>query len=179
MEDGAITASITDGERLGRNEFLYWKGEVADFELFLEYKITGGPTANSGIQIRSTKDASGHAVGYQCDLDDGKLWLGRIYDEHGRALIAERGALTKISTDGKRQSLPFSSPDSLQRFAKAEDWNHYLIRAVGNRIEIHINDIHFTTLDDVQVDRLIFPDFLVFSFTAGPVPPRSSSAISI
>ena len=51
VEDGAITASITDGERLGRNEFLYWKGEVADFELFLEYKITGGPTPIPGFRF--------------------------------------------------------------------------------------------------------------------------------
>ncbi|MGC6457558.1 MAG: PVC-type heme-binding CxxCH protein [Akkermansiaceae bacterium] len=172
VEDGAITASIKDGERLRRNEFLYWKGEVADFELSLEYKITGGPTANSGIQIRSTKDASGHAAGYQCDLDDGKLWLGRIYDEHGRALIAERGALTKISTDGKRQSLPFSPPASLQRFAKAGDWNHYLIRAVGNRIEIHINDIHFTTLDDVQVGQADLSGLLGVQLHSGAGPAK-------
>ena len=73
IEDGAITASIPEGERLAKNEFLYWKGTVTDFDLSLNYRITGGPTANSGIQVRSQKDASGHAAGYQCDLDDGKL----------------------------------------------------------------------------------------------------------
>jgi putative membrane-bound dehydrogenase-like protein len=172
VEDGAITASIKAGESLKKNEFLYWKGEVADFELSLEYKITGGPTANSGIQIRSTKDASGHAAGYQCDLDDGKVWLGRIYDEHGRALIAERGALTKISADGKRHSFPFSAPESLQRFAKANEWNRYLIRAVGHRIEIHINDIHFTTLDDVQVGQADLSGLLAVQLHSGAGPAK-------
>jgi hypothetical protein len=83
VEDGAITASIEDGNTLSKNEFLYWKGEVADFDLNLHYRITGGPTANSGIQIRSQKDASGHAAGYQCDLDDGKLWLGADVPQKG------------------------------------------------------------------------------------------------
>jgi hypothetical protein len=131
IEDKAITASIPAGKNLAKNQFLYWKEKVADFDLSLNYRITGGPTANSGIQIRSQKDASGHAAGYQCDLDDGKLWLGRIYDEHGRGLIAERGALTKIAPDGKSHILPFSNPSSLTRFARLNDWNHYLINAVA------------------------------------------------
>jgi hypothetical protein len=33
VEDGAITGSIATGQKLAKNEFLYWRGEVADFEL--------------------------------------------------------------------------------------------------------------------------------------------------
>ena len=106
VEDGAITASIDEGKRLRKNEFLFYKQPAGDFTLTLEYKITGGPTANSGIQIRS-KNVKGRAHGYQCDLDDGKTWLGRIYDEHGRALIVERGTLTGIDKAGKRTAIPF------------------------------------------------------------------------
>lgn len=172
VEDGAITASIEDGKTLSQNEFLYWKGDVADFDLSLHYRITGGPTANSGIQIRSQKDASGHAAGYQCDLDDGKVWLGRIYDEHGRGLVAERGALTKIADDGQQQALPFSEPESLTRFAKTDDWNHYLIRCRGHRIEIHINGIHFTTLEDSQKNQADLGGLLAVQIHSGAGPSK-------
>jgi len=172
VEDKAITASIPEGGRLPKNEFLYWKGTITDFDLSLQYRITGGPTANSGIQVRSQKDASGHAAGYQCDLDDGKLWLGRIYDEHGRALIAERGALTKISLDGKRHAIPFSEPASLTRFAKADDWNHYLIKARGPRIEIYINGIHFSTLEDYQRGEADLTGLLAVQLHSGVGPAK-------
>lgn len=176
VEDSAITASIPAGERLAKNEFLYWKGTASDFDLSLEYRIEGGPTANSGIQIRSQKDASGHAVGYQCDLDDGKLWLGRIYDEHGRGLIAERGALTKISPDGQRHSFPFSEPASLTRFARNiaggldSGWNHYLIRTRGHRVEVHLNGIHFTTLEDHQRDEADLSGLIALQLHSGVGP---------
>ena len=172
IEDNAITASIPEGKNLAKNQFLYWKEKVADFDLSLHYRITGGPTANSGIQIRSQKAASGHAAGYQCDLDDGKLWLGRIYDEHGRGLIAERGALTKIAPDGKNHVIPFSESSSLTRFAKANDWNQYLIKCRGNRIEIHINGIHFTTLEDYQENQADLSGLLAVQIHSGVGPAK-------
>ncbi|MDG2122544.1 MAG: DUF1080 domain-containing protein, partial [Verrucomicrobiales bacterium] len=90
IEDNAITGTIPDAEQLNRNLFLFYKGEVHDFELELDFKVTGHPSANSGVQFRCVKTDHG-AAGYQADIDDGAVWLGRIYDEHGRALIAERG----------------------------------------------------------------------------------------
>ena len=35
VQDGAITGTIPDGKNLGHNEFIWWNGEVADFELTL------------------------------------------------------------------------------------------------------------------------------------------------
>ena len=171
IEDGAITASIEEGENLSKNEFLYWKDEVADFDLKLEYRISG-PTSNSGIQIRSKKNPDNHAAGYQADLDAGSVWLGRIYDEHGRGLIGERGTLTKISPAGERHSIPFSSPESLSRFAKTEDWNEYFIRCRGNRIEIHINGIHFTTLEDNQRNQADLAGRLAVQIHSGAGPAK-------
>ena len=171
IEDGALTASIEEGENLSKNEFLYWKDEVADFDLKLEYRISG-PTSNSGIQIRSKKNPDNHAAGYQADLDAGSVWLGRIYDEHGRGLIGERGTLTKISPAGERHSIPFSSPESLSRFAKTEDWNEYFIRCRGNRIEIHINGIHFTTLEDNQRNQADLAGRLAVQIHSGAGPAK-------
>jgi hypothetical protein len=94
VENGAITAEIKEGETLRNNSFLYQKDQFADFILELDFQISGGPSANSGIQFRSRKEPDGHAAGYQADIDQGETWLGRIYDEHGRKLIAERGVQT-------------------------------------------------------------------------------------
>src|SRR3954471_21815567 len=52
VEDGGITGAIAADEKLGGNLFLWWGGEVADFDLTLEYRINGDPSANSGIQFR-------------------------------------------------------------------------------------------------------------------------------
>ena len=86
----AITGEIPEGKSLDHNEFVFWEGKVADFDLSLEFRIGGGRDANSGIQFRSQRMENGGAAGYQADMDQGETWLGRIYDEHGRALITER-----------------------------------------------------------------------------------------
>jgi len=150
VEEGAIRASIAAGERLPNNEFLYWEGgEPADFELVLEFRIVGGPGANSGIQIRSAEDEGGHAIGYQADLDQGATWLGRIYDEHGRKLLLERGHQVSIAPDGERYEWKFAEPDSFKDLLRpGEAWNEYRITAVGPRIEIEVNGELLSVLED-------------------------------
>jgi hypothetical protein len=114
---------------------------VADFELVMKYRISGGPSANSGIQFRSQRLADGHAAGVQADLDDGSMWLGRIYDEHGRGLIMERGARVSIAPDGRRWVDPFAAPESFRALARKDDWNDYRIVARGPHIEVWVNGV--------------------------------------
>ena len=61
-----------DGQKLARNEFIWWQGEVADFELTAEFRLSGVPSANSGIQFRSRRLPDGHAR-----LPTGREPLGR------------------------------------------------------------------------------------------------------
>ena len=74
VRDGAITGQTTSENKIvNGNTFLIWKGgEVADFELKLEYKIST-EKGNSGIQYRSFKlpgDNDGWRIGgYQADFD--------------------------------------------------------------------------------------------------------------
>ena len=114
VEDGAITGEIPEGQKLARNEFIFWNGEVADFDLNLEFRLTGGPSANSGIQYRCIKRADGEPVGYQADLDDGASWLGLIYEENGRAIIAQRGTRVAIAPDGRRWVDTFAQPEDFK-----------------------------------------------------------------
>jgi hypothetical protein len=129
VEDGAITGEIPAAAKLNHNEFLFWKGQVADFDLTLEYRISGGPSANSGIQFRSQRRPDGSAMGYQADLDDGAVWLGRIYDEEKRGLIMERGCRASIAPDGRRWSDPFAASDSFRNVPKKDGWNRYRLRS--------------------------------------------------
>jgi hypothetical protein len=72
VEDGAITGEIPADKPLKGNEWIFWDGEVHDFDLTVEFRITGGPSANSGIQYRCQRGENGHASGYQADLDQGR-----------------------------------------------------------------------------------------------------------
>ncbi|MBP7950606.1 MAG: DUF1080 domain-containing protein [Verrucomicrobiales bacterium] len=172
VEDGAITGEIRDGAALNHNEWLYWKDPVHDFELELEYKITGGPTANSGIQIRCQRDAKGVASGLQCDLDDGAVWLGRIYDEHGRALVMERGTRVSLSPDGRKWVDPFAEAKSFLAVPKANDWNRYRIRAEGSHVQVWVNGVFFGALDDHDAKQAEWSGLLAFQLHSGRGPAK-------
>ncbi len=172
VEDGAITGEIREASALDHNEWLFWDGVVNDFELEVEYRITGGSSANSGIQIRSQREGSGGAAGLQCDLDDGKEWLGRIYDEGGRGLLMERGTRVSIAPDGRRWADPFAAPASFQKGVKAGEWNVYRIRASASHVETWINGVFFGALDDHESKAAEYSGRLAFQLHAGPGPAK-------
>ena len=83
VEDSAIVGHSDIA--VPSNEFLWWEGEVSDFFLAVDVKLTPG-NANAGIQFRSRKTgANGQAAGYQADVGEG-LW-GKLYHEHGRGKL--------------------------------------------------------------------------------------------
>jgi hypothetical protein len=63
--------------------------------------------------------------GYQADIGPG--WWGKLYEEHGRALL--------VKTEG-------------DAFVKKGDWNRYRILAEGTRVRTWINDQPCVDLDD-------------------------------
>lgn len=173
VEDGAITGEIAADTKLAKNEFLYWQGEVADFELTAEFRLSGVPSANSGIQFRSQKLPDGHAKGYQADLDDGKLWLGRIYDEHGRALLVDRGARVSLAPDGRRWNEDFGKPADYVKLPRpAGEWNTYRILASGPHIELWINGTRVSVLDDHQAGAARYAGVLGLQLHSGPGPVK-------
>ena len=172
IEGDTITAEILAGETLDRNEFLWWDGTVADFELSLEYRIEGHPSANSGIQYRSERLPDGHAKGYQADLDDGTTWLGRIYDEHGRGLLVERGVRVAIAPDGRTWSDVFTPPDSIRAVVRAGEWNRYRIRATAAHVTVWINDTLAAVLDDRDAKESELSGRLALQLHSGPGPMK-------
>lgn len=172
VEGGAIVGEIPDGEVLRRNLFLFHEGVFHDFELRLAFRITGDPSANSGVQVRSQRTPEGDAAGYQADLDDGAVWAGRIYDEHGRGLVAERGADTTIGPDGTRAEIARAEPASFRNAVRAGDWNEYIVRAVGTRLETWINGLRAAVLIDNQLGAQDFSGQIALQLHAGPGPAK-------
>lgn len=71
IEDGTILGEIARGQSLNKNTWLVWRGgKLSDFELNVQFKLTGLPAANSGIQIRCQVDNVDHVAGYQADQSE-------------------------------------------------------------------------------------------------------------
>lgn len=133
IQDGAIVGGTMEG-RVPRNEFLCTTREFEDFELRLKFKLLG-QGANAGIQIRSKRIPDHHEmIGYQADMGDG--WWGCIYDESRR-----------------RKVLAGPPREQRAKIIRRDDWNEYVIRCEGRRIQLWINGTQ--TADYTEPDATI------------------------
>ncbi|MGE3779100.1 MAG: DUF1080 domain-containing protein, partial [Pirellulaceae bacterium] len=163
VEGNAIVGEIPRGETLRRNTWLIWRGrEVEDFDLRVQVKLSGAPAANSGIQFRCQVDGVEHVSGYQADLDQGAVWLGRIYDEHGRALLVERGTRVLIERDGTRRTEVFAPANQYAVLFREGAWNDYRIVAIGDHIAVYVNGTLFSELKDQQTGQRDLRGWLAF-----------------
>lgn len=120
VENGELVGR-TDG--LKRNEWIVSDLSAENFHLTLEVKLMGN-VGNSGIQFRS-KTHDGEVSGYQADI--GKGWWGKLYEEHGRALLwGESG----------------------EQHVNVGDWNRYEVIADGHHIVTKINGKTCVDLED-------------------------------
>src|SRR5690606_14896258 len=78
VEHGTIVGEITPEKPLKENTFLIWDGILSDFELRLQFRITGGQDANSGVQIRSQRTGEYTVKGYQADIDLANRYTGLL-----------------------------------------------------------------------------------------------------
>jgi hypothetical protein len=143
VEDGAITGTTSAEKPITENSFLVWEGELGDFELALKFRIKDG---NSGIQFRSQSHGDFKVGGYQADIDAGMRYMGILYDERGRGILAERGQKVTRGKDGKSEVVALELDDEkFKQGFKDGEWNTYVIRAEGNHITQTINGV--TTVD--------------------------------
>jgi hypothetical protein len=143
VENGLLIGEVTPQKPLKENTFLIWQGgEVADFELKIQYKIS--ESGNSGVQYRSEMVAGlPYGIkGYQADIDGKNEYTGLNYEERGRGFIARRGEKVVVDSSGKplmEQSL--GNSDSLAKSLKLNDWNEYHLIVLGNRMQHFINGV--------------------------------------
>jgi len=150
IEDGAIVGgSLKD--RVPRNEYLCTKKEYENFELRLKVKVLG-QNPNAGIQIRSERVAgSNEMVGYQADI--GQVYWGCLYDERRHKLLTG----PPVSEQGK--------------LSNKDDWNDYVIRCEGLRIQLWLNGRQ--TVDYTEPDKSI-PQKGVIGLQIHSGPPAES-----
>ena len=155
VEDGALVGQTAADKQPKQNTFLIWRGGTpADFELRLEYRLTG---FNSGIQIRSVElpDLKWAMKGYQADMDGEQRFTGQFYEERARGFLAMRGQFTYVGEGGK-PGLVASLGDNaaLKEFIKGSDWNDLHLIARGNTL-IQILNGHLMSMliDDDKAGR--------------------------
>ncbi len=121
--------SVEDGQIVGRtkglkeNQFLTSDLAVGDFRLKVEVNLVDNQ-GNSGIQFRSEELPDGLVKGYQADIGAG--WWGKLYEEHGRALLWSKSG---------------------ESFVKP-GWNTYEIEAKGANLKTWINGQPCVDLQD-------------------------------
>jgi hypothetical protein len=140
--DGAAPAPF-------RGTFLVWQGgEPADFELKLEIKLEG-PTADSGIQFRSSiaplgagragapppdpRESKWNLAGLQFDFNLNSTYVGQIAENQGRGIVAYRGQVVRTE-EGKNPRLISELGDrlALGGYFKHNDWNQVDLIAHGD-----------------------------------------------
>jgi len=135
VEDGALVGQTTTEKQPKQNTFLIWRaGSPADFELRLEFRLTG---FNSGIQFRSIElpDIKWAKKGYQADMDGEQRYTGQIYEERGRGFLAMRGQFTIIAEDGEPAvAASLGDTNELKSLIHSGDWNSLHLIARGNTI---------------------------------------------
>lgn len=170
VEDGAITGTTTAEKPLKFNTFLIWEDKVADFELELDYKISG-QRGNSGIQYRSKVLRADDFVvgGYQADIDVTLTYAGINYEEKGRGKLTDgRGERVTIAADGKRTTEKFADAKELGKNIKQGEWNHYKVVANGNKLSHYINGVLMAEVIDSQEGKAASEGVLAFQIHQGP-----------
>jgi len=135
IEDGVIVGGSFDAV-VPRNEFLCTKATYGDFELKVTFKLVGDkPKANAGVQFRTERIPNHHEVsGYQADA--GQDYWGALYDESRRKKVLVKPA-----------------KDVIEKLVKYEDWNEYVIRCEGPKIQLKLNGT--ITVDYTEDDEKI------------------------
>jgi hypothetical protein len=152
IQDGALVGGDLSA-KIPRNEFLCTTRSYTNFVLRLKFKLAGAGV-NSGVQIRTQRIPNHHEVsGYQADLGD-PGWWGSLYDESRRNKVLAK-----------------SNMDEVNKVLKRDDWNDYIIRCEGKRIQLFINGQK--TLDYAEPDEKI-PQFGIIGLQIHSGPPSEA-----
>ncbi len=169
VADGAIVGRTTADQPLKKNTYLAWQGgEVADFELRVEFQIISG---NSGIIYRgfSVPDSKWDVGGYQADMSADQKWTGAAYGDRHKNLLAARGEKTVIGAEANSRRVIASVGDAAEILAqiKADGWNEYRIIANGNQCIQLINGVVTAEFSEETEDRLR-RGLVAFQLHSGP-----------
>lgn len=162
QKNGTATYRVEDGVVIGKtakgspNSFMCTEKDYGDFELAFEVNVDKG--LNSGVQIRSQSKPdykNGRVHGPQVEIETAPGEAGYIYSEGtGRGWIS------------KDQPIK----DAYQN----DQWNQYLVRAVGDRLQVWVNGRKVEDLEDPESHKSGFIGLQVHGIPqdAGPFEVR-------
>ncbi len=141
IEDGCIVGGSLE-KQVPRNEFLCTTKTYQNFELNVTFKLLGDRAkANAGIQFRTKRIPNHHEVsGYQADM--GQQYWGALYDESRRKKILAQPEKSLV-----------------EKLVKHDEWNEYVIRCDGSRIQLWLNGTK--TVDYTEADEKIERDGVI------------------
>jgi hypothetical protein len=177
--EGGVIVGETKEKFGGPNTFLIWRGATpGDFELKVEVKMN---STNSGIQYRSrmippnqgqSAGEPGHAwrlAGYQMDMDFGNRYPGILYEEGGRAFLAERGTATYIAPDGTKHRIgQLKTAEELAASFKPGEWNQFHLIARGNTLIHIVNGLLTAVCVDDDLKGRSMAGLIGFQLHSGP-----------
>ena len=140
IQDGAVVGGSLSA-KVPRNEFLCTRRSYKNFVLRVQFKLLG-TGANAGVQFRSKRIPNHHEViGYQADMGDPEWW-GCLYDESRRKKVLAKADLAAVN-----------------KVLKRNDWNEYVIRCEGKRVQLSINGLQ--TVDYIEPEDSIEQDGVI------------------
>jgi hypothetical protein len=169
-ENNTLIGEVRPDTLLKRNSFIIWRGgEVADFELKLEYRVS--TLGNSGINYRSAEvPAIQWAMqGYQHDIDGKDLWSGQNYEERGREFLAYRGQSVLLKPGAKPKFVRETGDRTeLQKKILKEDWNQVHIIARGSLLQHFVNGVLMSEVLDEDPEKRAAKGLLGVQVHVGP-----------
>jgi hypothetical protein len=148
VDGGVIIGTTSEGSP---NSFLCTEKNYKDFELMFDVNVH--KELNSGVQIRSEswKDyKNGRVHGPQVEIEVSPGNAGYIYSEG-----TGRGWLSK---------------DRSKNAFRNNGWNHFYVRAVGNRIQTWINGVSVADLEEEEISQSGFIGLQVHGIPRGTGP---------
>jgi polyhydroxybutyrate depolymerase len=170
VEDGAITGTITPDHAPAVNQYLvYQPSLVDDFELKLEFRLTGSttPNTNGGFQFRSRRLPGGDVGGYQVDNNFGQPWKVRLYDEFGRHDLALEGQRSHFDAEGRKHVEPLELEAGAGDF-RLEQWHEYHLIADGPNLSLRINGKLVAACTDADPQQFEPVGVLAMQLHTGP-----------
>jgi hypothetical protein len=170
VENGTLVGEVRADTLLQRNSFIIWRGgELADFELKLEYRVSA--EGNSGINYRSSEvpDVKWAMRGYQADIDGKDQWSGQNYEERGRKFLAYRGQGVVMKPGaGPEIVRTLGDRAALQNHVRKEDWNDVHIVARGNLLQHFTNGVLMSEVRDEDPENRRMTGLLGVQVHTGP-----------
>lgn len=171
-ENGILIGEVKPETLLKKNSFIIWRGgELADFELKLEYRVSA--QGNSGINYRSIQvpdpETKWAMQGYQADIDGQDQWSGQNYEERGRTFLAYRGQSVVLKPGQKPEvAKVLGDRAELQKQVKKNDWNEVHLIVKGNRLQHFTNGVLMSEVLDEDPEKRKASGLLGVQVHVGP-----------